>query len=197
MMINEFTERTGVYPTADLYRAIEDAYYDFDGNKDAFCKAYKENKDGLAERIATAAQEITEGRMRAKDATVKAAEASKTALEDRIKLLEAQLERELEWKPWIDENAFSQERYDALKRSGHEMSDDESKRWIADEFGFDYDKIRICRRMNTFEVNRHHQLRKSGEIDRAPYYDATDWYYVFFSVCGVTYEAHDGTFTKV
>ena len=43
MMISEFIERTGFEPTADEYERIEDAYYNFDGNKDAFCKAFIEN----------------------------------------------------------------------------------------------------------------------------------------------------------
>ena len=115
----------------------------------------------------------------------------------KVEKLEASLDRELEWKPWTPDDAFSQQRYDELKRSGHEMTDAEAKRWVCDEFGFDYDRIRINRKMNTFEVNRHHQLRKSGEIDRDPYYDATDWYYVFFTVCGMDYEAHDGTFRRI
>ena len=51
MMINEFEKLTGTYPTADLYAAIEAAYYEFDGDKVAFCKAYTANADGLAEQI--------------------------------------------------------------------------------------------------------------------------------------------------
>ena len=132
-----------------------------------------------------------------KDLEMKEASEKQAELEAKIERLEARLERELEWKPWTDENAFSQERYDALKKSGHEMTDDEAKRWIADEFGFDYNKIQINRKMNTYEVNRHHQLRKSGEIDRAPYYDATDWYYIYFTVCGMDYEAHSGSFRSI
>ena len=51
MMIEEFEKRTGFYPTLVQYAAIERAYMDFDGDKDAFCKAYKKNVDGIAERI--------------------------------------------------------------------------------------------------------------------------------------------------
>lgn len=38
MMMSEFIERTGFEPTAEEYEQIEDAYYHFDGDKDAFCK---------------------------------------------------------------------------------------------------------------------------------------------------------------
>ena len=44
MMMSEFIDRTGFEPTAKEYAKIEEAYYDFDGDKDAFCKAFV--KDG-------------------------------------------------------------------------------------------------------------------------------------------------------
>ena len=40
MMISEFIDRTGFTPTYEEYQEIEEAYYNFDGNKDAFCKAF-------------------------------------------------------------------------------------------------------------------------------------------------------------
>ena len=43
MMISEFIERTGFEPTASEYANIEKAYYDFNGNKDEFCKAFVKN----------------------------------------------------------------------------------------------------------------------------------------------------------
>ena len=46
MMMSEFIDRTGFEPTAKEYAKIEEAYYNFDGDKDAFCKAFV--KDGGA-----------------------------------------------------------------------------------------------------------------------------------------------------
>ncbi|NCE63068.1 hypothetical protein D1159_00385 [Pseudoflavonifractor sp. 524-17] len=40
MMISEFIERTGFRPLPFEYEKIEEAYYNFDGDKDAFCKAF-------------------------------------------------------------------------------------------------------------------------------------------------------------
>ena len=40
MMMSEFIDRTGFEPTAKEYAKIEETYYDFDGDKDAFCKAF-------------------------------------------------------------------------------------------------------------------------------------------------------------
>ena len=47
MMMSEFIERTGVEPTFEEYGYIEESYYEFVGNKDAFCKAWlKDKRDG-------------------------------------------------------------------------------------------------------------------------------------------------------
>ena len=42
MMLSEFVERTGFTPLPFEYEKIEEAYFDFDGDKDAFCKAFVE-----------------------------------------------------------------------------------------------------------------------------------------------------------
>ena len=47
MMMNEFIDRTGYQPSNEEYHYIEDSYYEFDGNKDEFCKQWKKDqKDG-------------------------------------------------------------------------------------------------------------------------------------------------------
>ncbi|MBR3503774.1 MAG: hypothetical protein IKO07_05970 [Clostridia bacterium] len=195
MMMSEFTERTGIEPTMEEYHVIEEMYYEFDGDKNAFCKDFLKN-NRMVEALRRLNNQTAETFYRAnehrRDAEEKVAE-----LEARVKKLEAQLEKEQEWKPWTNEKAVKQERYDHLRSSGHEMTDDEAKDWIAQEWGFDRAKIRINRRMKTFEVSRHNYLRQNGEIDRSPYYDATDWYYVFFTVCGMEYEAYSGSLTQL
>lgn len=40
MMIQEFTARTNITPSSEEYHYIEQSYYDFDGNKDEFCKQW-------------------------------------------------------------------------------------------------------------------------------------------------------------
>ena len=40
MMLSEFVERTGFEPTPAEYTKIEEAYCNFNGDKDAFCKAF-------------------------------------------------------------------------------------------------------------------------------------------------------------
>lgn len=46
-MIHEFTERTKYIPDVEEYHYIEESYYEFDGNKDEFCKQWiKDKKSG-------------------------------------------------------------------------------------------------------------------------------------------------------
>jgi hypothetical protein len=62
MMKCEFEERTGYWPDDEEYHYIEESYYEFDGNKDEFCKAWlKDRKDGHWEKelkLRKAADEI-------------------------------------------------------------------------------------------------------------------------------------------
>ena len=194
MMIQEFEKLTGIEVNMKEYGIIEQMYYDFDGDKQAFCKKFvKEN--GMV-RVLREIAEGLEGTLLSTEADLKALEKNyETYSRDMISTVEklkAQLEKEQEWKPWVPADAVPQNDYDHLKSSGREMSDAEAIEWIAGEWGFSTDKIRINRKMKQYEVNRHHQLRTIGELERDPYYDATDWYYVFFTVCGMEYEAHNG-----
>ncbi len=197
MMIQEFEQLTGIKPTSEEYSMIEEMYCEFDGDKRIFAKDFLEN-NRMIEMLRRLNDQTTMRFFLAnehrRDAEEKIAD-----LETQVKRLETQLEREQEWKPWTNDNAVKQDMYDELRKCGHEMTDDDAKDWIAQEWGFDREKIRINRRMKTYEVNRHGRLRQTGEIDRSPYYDATDWHYVFFTVTasGMDYEAYSGSLTQL
>ena len=81
MMLEEFEKRTGYFPTMEEYAAIEKAYMEFSGDKDAFCKAYKKNEDGIAERIQ---REVNMQNINAH----REAEKAQKAMEERIAELE-------------------------------------------------------------------------------------------------------------
>lgn len=49
MMMSEFIERTKFEPTCEEYAAIEQEYYKFPGDKDAFCHRWL--KDGGIQRL--------------------------------------------------------------------------------------------------------------------------------------------------
>ncbi len=181
MMIQEFEQRTGFYPTLAEYEAIERAYMEFDGDKDAFCKAYKKNADGIAERIQ---REVNMAAFKAQNA--QAAEIARRDAE--IECLKKELEREQEWKPYEDIHNISQADYTELAESvpggaAHYMTDAEALDWVCGEFGFDRSKVMILHEINEYEVNRHHRLRRTGKkIDRRPVYCATDYHYIRFNV---------------
>lgn len=186
MMINEFEQRTGYFPTMKEYEAIERAYMAYDGDKDAFCEAYKKNEGGLAEKIQ---REVNTEQINAQ------AEADKTTkeYEARNKELEAQLERELEWKPYEDKDNVQQADYIKLQSdsSTRILTDEEAKDLLYDWYGFAKEKITILHTVPVYEVNRHRLLRKIGDLDRRPLYNATDWNYIRFDCGCMSYELCD------
>ncbi len=190
MMISEFTERTGFYPDGALYEVIEAHYIDFDGDKDDFCKAYKENTDGLAEMIQNEANIVRYNMER--NHTAELAQLTKQldkAREDLGDALTA-LDRELEWKPSADCGTnVSQDEYEDLlnfctsaEGVTNFMLEGTAKALIAEKFGFSPDKIEIVDTVNTYEVNKHHVMRESVEYKRQPLYGSSDYNYVRFDV---------------
>ena len=57
MLVSEFIDRTGYRPTAEEYADIEEAYYVFDGDKDAYCRALVKANPHKAGRIWAAQKE--------------------------------------------------------------------------------------------------------------------------------------------
>ena len=195
MMIEEFEQRTGIYPDRNAYHIIESYYAEFNGGKDAFCAAYKANKDGLAEQV-----------QRTIDSVYWRIQREEDGLRDKIKQLEEELEqakaaldRELEWKPYEDVNNVPQASYEKLAngaetgRGRRYMTDEEAVAWICSEFDFDPSKITIIHEVDEYEINRHCRLRKTGrKIDRRPVYCATDYYYIRFNTLHWCYEIWNG-----
>lgn len=121
------------------------------------------------------------------------------ARDRRIEELTEKLDKELEWKPYEDNENVSQADYEKLAagadtgRCSHYMTDEEATRWICDEFDFDPAKITIVHEIDEYEVNRHWQLRKTGKkIDRRPVYCATDYHYIRFNASRWFYEIWNG-----
>ena len=181
MMMQEFIDRTGFTPTFEEYKAIEERYYAFDGDKDAFCKAFdpQEIIDRRAGKISELESSLAEER--------KAAGKREAELRQQIGKLRAELDKELEWKPCKNMGTtVSQEDYLHLAKGHKPMTDEEAKDLICGEFGFDRAKIEIVREVSTYEVNKHSYMRKAETFQREPYYEATDWFYVRFNIEGYT-----------
>lgn len=191
MMMSEFIERTGFEPTAKEYAEIEAAYYDFDGDKYAFCKAFVEGS-GARKLCKARAAEID----RLNSLLLKSERQYKKDMADREKRIDeltAELDRELEWKPSDGTGTnMEQKRYKELAKHGETMTDEEARAFIADECGFAPEKIRILHEVNTYEVNKYSRLRKSGTFDRAPVYESTDWNYIRFDCACFMYELVNG-----
>lgn len=192
MTLEEFEKRTGYFPSMEEYAAIEKAYTEFNGDKDTFCKAYKKNEGGIAERIQ---REIN---MRNTDAQHEA-EKTRKIMEERIAKLEQALEREQEWQPYESPNNVRQADYKQLAQGAETgsgcryMTDAEAIAWICEEFDFNPDKITIIHEIDDYEVSRHRLLRKTGrKIDRRPVYCATDYHYIRFNTSCWYYEVWNG-----
>lgn len=186
-MIHEFEKLTGFHPTADLYKAIEHAYMNFDGDKTEFCKAYVENRDGLASRIARSVDEADREIQLQVNSTIR-------ELEKQNAELTKKLEAEQEWKAYEDTDNVAQSDYEKLATdsSTEELDDDKAKSLLYDWFGFAVEKVKILHSVPVYEVNRHRLLRQIGEQKRTPLYNATDWNYIRFDCGLMSYELTDG-----
>ena len=198
MMLSEFVERTGFEPMPAEYAKIEEAYCGFNGDKDAFCKAFVAG-DGEKKIYQARAAEIERlnGKILDLDKTF---QQSSAEYERRLAFFQAELDRELEWKPYEFTQNIPQAEYAELAKcvdsgSARYMTDDEALDWVCQEFGFDRSQVTILHEINEQEINRHNLCRASGrKIDRRPVYCATDYHYIRFNAgCGAwQWEAWNG-----
>lgn len=203
---DEFEERTGFFPSQSLYGIIEKYYTAFPGDKDEFCKAYKENEDGLAWKIQEEADSVdcNADREQSTEITRLSVQITQLAKElEHRKIKIARLEKELEqgqdWKPYESPNNVSQADYERLARgaengnSCHYMTDDEAVQWICSEFDFVPEAVTVIHEVDEYEINCYRQLRRTGrKIDRRPVYCATDYHYIRFNTSRWYYEVWNG-----
>lgn len=195
MTIKEFTERTGFYPTYEHYKFIEKSYMDFDGDKNAFCKAFRENTDGIAEKITREVERFIEEQTELGMHEHDAMEERLNAQQEEIEKLKAQLDAELEWTSCKDAGTrMTQRDYVKLREDKFTktMTDEEAADFIAEELGFNAERVKIIRKAETYEVNKHHRMRVAETYDREPLYESTDWNYVRFDVYSMAYEYING-----
>ena len=185
MMLSEFVERTGFEPMPAEYAKIEEAYCGFNGDKDAFCKAFVA---GDGEKKIYQARAAVIDRLNGKILDMdKAFQQSSAEYEHRLAFFQAELDRELEWKPYEFTQNIPQAEYAELAKcvdsgSARYMTDDEALDWVCQEFGFDRSQVTILHEINEQEINRHNLCRASGrKIDRRPVYCATDYHYIRFN----------------
>ena len=195
MLISEFQNLTGIYPSEMLYSVIEEFYNDSKLDKHEFCEKYKFNADGLAERIQEEANELEAEKAQQAYFEVRElkADLDKTRM-DRNRLKD-QLDKELDWHPAEHTGTnMKQEEYQKLLEccTTEILSDEEAVKRISELFGFMPDRIQILREVQTFEVNKYHRLRVKDTYQREPLYDATDWNYIRFDCAGNQWELVNG-----
>lgn len=181
MLKEEFIARTGYTPTDAEYAAIEADYYGFDGDKDAYCKAFDVKKFHALQVVSEIAELRGENeKMKAQIATLR--ESEDRMLTENVELRIA-LYKEQEWESSDSSGTHMEQRaYECLDRGGYEMTDDAAKMWIHDNFGFDAKMVVIRHEASTMKVNRHGQLRVEETFHRHPIYEATDSNYVRFDM---------------
>ena len=178
MMREEFEQRTGIYPSVAMFEAITEAYNSFDGDKDAFCAAFKANKDGLAQKVC---RECDDKAWRHRNDEQELKE-----LRAKVEKLTGELDEALEWQDFEEPLNYSQADYNALSddMSTERLSDEEAIDIISSEFAFVKDKIRIVREINAEQKNRRGRIRVVGKKVRKPLFNAWDWNYICFEVTG-------------
>lgn len=114
-------------------------------------------------------------------------------LKSKVVHLEEQLEREQEWEAYEEKENVSRTGYEnlAMQDDTHQLSEEEAKQMIHRLFGFETGKIEIVTSVPVYEINRHRQLRVAGHEERRPLYNATDWNYIRFDCCGMSYEFYN------
>lgn len=189
MMLLEFVKRTGFEPTPAEYAKIEEAYNNFDGDKNAFCKAFIQG-DGEKKIYQARATEINRlsSIIHEMENRIKQSEVEH---ERQLVALQAKLDNELEWRPYEFSQNIAQAEYAELAKcvplgSARYMTDEEALDWVCSEFGFERSRVTILHEIDEQEINRHNHCRASGrKIDRRPIYCATDYNYIRFNAgCG-------------
>ena len=199
MMREEFEARTGIFVTSRLYEEIERRYMELNADKDTFFNNYKANKGGLAESIQMCADIEAAKRDDEKEKELKNLKNEladvKEFYKKKVAELQKALDKELEWKPCAGGTTYDQGRYEYLKSCPDtiELTENEAKKLVYDEFGFAPNKVKIITEVSTYEANKYHQMRIVERYKRKALYNATDWNYVRFDCAGWQYEMVNGS----
>lgn len=201
MMIQEFETLTGIYPSAELYKAIEAEYMDGPWtNKQDFCDAYKKNKDGLAEVIAKRACDANYQAEKKAHQLIEEAEKEADLWRIRYEKTQQELDKELGWTAYEDERRISEKDYIRLaaQTDTKVLTEEEAKDLIFEEFGFAKETVFIITERVALEVDKRHRIRSTHRMmNRQPLYNATDWNYIGFECRGYSYEMVNGELNMI
>ncbi len=86
------------------------------------------------------------------------------------------------WKAYECEHNVKQKYYTKLAECGRVLTDEEAIDIIAQEFGFDREKIEIVHEVAQEMVDEKGYCRCVGVYERNPVFEAWDWNYIRFNV---------------
>lgn len=180
MLVDEFSELTGIYPSTYAYKIIEKYYMDSELDKQTFCKNYMEDVNGIAQKISYEVSCFICDSLEEKE----------QKLEETLRELEIvkeKLKKEEEWGlPYVESSCD----YHPSYRSWDES---ELLWFLSSVYGFQRERIHIVREIPEWRKNRHGLIKKQKTgRDCSPYYEATDLNFARFSVGELTYEYKDG-----
>ncbi len=151
--------------------------------------------DSLKERLEIA-EKLAKEFKRAGEYYAAEEEKLRTELEqakDENKSLKEQLDKELEWKACPNMGTqMSQTDYERLQESGEALTEEKARNLIAEEFGFNPQKITIITSVKTFESNKYYRTRVKETYVRTPVNCSTDWNYIRFNCSNWYYEMING-----
>lgn len=192
MMQKEFEELTGVIVSNSEYASIEREYMSCEDEKRIFCKKWVKN--GGAAMLA-------KNRL----AEIERLNAQVLALKNEASALREKLDKVQKWNLVVDSKK-TQTEYEEIERDassgiGRFLTNEEAIQVIADETGFDKDKIIIRHSVSAYEVSNSGETRNTKQIPREPIYVSSDYMYIRFAVkCGAwldKYEYIDDDFSRI
>lgn len=199
MLKSEFEKLSGIVVSEFQYKIIEQEYLQTDLGKAFFAEFYKNNNNSLATKVCRMVDDqIREISERAEELE-RLRTADRIELEEQIKTLTEQLDKEQEWHPYICPGEVQQDEYENNKIAARALTMEEATEKVCEEYGFDPARVIIQTLAPAYEKNRHGTVRKviGVMIERDPFWCSTDDNYIRFSCAGYDYEMHNGVLYQI
>ena len=195
MTRTEFELLTGIYPSNDFYDMIEKVYAAYDGDKHAFCLAFRNNQDSMAQHIQRLADETAQAKVSAHFQALQAQNTEIAALKQQLAKAQAALDEELEWRDYEDRKNVAQIQYEELKSTPdiNFLTEEEAKEVLYRDFGFAKEQVHIITDVPCRQINRHGKIRdRPLTLKRFPLYFSSDMNYIRFDCGLMSWEMLDG-----
>lgn len=197
MLKQEYEKLAKRYASCIEYSVIERIYMEDSREKDMFVKALIDDEDGIQQKVMELVDlEVDKRCANARKPyaeKVLELEAENKKLKNENNRLIRELEMALEFVPYECSN-MDDISYDSLRNFEETelFSEDQAKKFIASEFGFDESKIDILFEIDQCKIDRLKRIHYIGTKERVPVYGSSDWNYVRFNVVDMAFECVNG-----